>query len=353
MITLWTEDAEKVFPWAAIRGFLTTRPGMTWLDGPGRLPAESPGLAGSATLHAARAAELFRGAKVSWVDAMAAARESRPGSVDLPVRVRIERRTARRELEAPNVIGRIPGADPALRDEYVVFTAHLDHDGIGPPVDGDSTYNGAVDNASGVAALLAIAQAFAEGPAPRRSLLFVATAAEEAGLLGAAYFAAHPVVPIDAIVANLNMDGNHMLFPTKSIVALGGQHSTLGAVARQATDAAGLALETDLMPEQAFFIRSDQYPFVRKGVPALFFVNGLQSADSAVNGPAVLGKWLTTVYHTPKDDLQQPMHWDAGAQYARVVYRIGRLVADDPARPQWNEGDFFGETFGAERAAAR
>src|SRR5690606_33508447 len=133
---------------AVLRQFLATRPALTWLDEPGRLPADFPRMAASVSLHAARAAALFQGAKLSWADAMAAAREGRPSPVELPVRARIESRTAHRELEAPNVIGRIRGSDPALRDEYVVFTAHLDHDGISAPVDGDSIYNGAVDNAS-------------------------------------------------------------------------------------------------------------------------------------------------------------------------------------------------------------
>lgn len=262
------------------------RSGMAWLNAPGGEPGDPAGPAGSATLSPAQSAALFAGAPASWSEALAAVEQGRARPVELPVRIRIERNTRHREIAEPNVIGVLRGSDPVLRDEYVVFTAHLDHDGIGEPVNGDSIYNGAIDNATGVAALLEVARAFASGPAPRRSLIFIATAAEEKGLLGAGYFAAHPTVPIAPIVANLNLDGNHVLFPTRSIIAMGAEHSTLAAAAGAAARATGLELETDLMPEQAFFIRSDQYPFVRKGVPALFFVNGSRSADPAVDGGA-------------------------------------------------------------------
>ena len=160
-------------------------------------------------------------------------------------------------------------------------------------------------------------------------------------------------MPIDAIVANLNMDGNHLLFPTRSIIALGAETSSLGADAAAAAAAAGLELETELMPEQGFFIRSDQYPFVKKGVPALFFVNGTRSSDSTINGGAELGKWLGTVYHTPKDDLNQRLHYPSGAKYAEVVYRVGERVANAAARPTWRPGDFFGDRFGQRPAPAR
>ncbi len=352
MVTLWTEEAERVRPWAVMRRF-ANRSGMAWLDTPGGEPGDAAGPAGSATLSPAQSAALFTGAPVSWSQALAAVEQGRARPVELPVRIGIERTTRHREIAEPNVIGVLRGSDPALRDEYVVFTAHLDHDGIGEPVNGDSIYNGAIDNATGVAALLEVARAFASGPAPRRSLIFIATAAEEKGLLGAGYFAAHPTVPIESIVANLNLDGNHVLFPTRSIIAMGAEHSTLAGAAGAAARATGLELETDLMPEQAFFIRSDQYPFVRKGVPALFFVNGSRSTDPAVDGGAALGRWLATVYHTPKDDLDQPADWEAGARYARVVYRVGQLVANEDARPGWNPGDFFGEAFGSRPPAAR
>ncbi|MEZ4586701.1 MAG: M28 family metallopeptidase [Gemmatimonadales bacterium] len=349
MIALWSPDQERAMAWSFLER-LSYRSQMTWLEPDGSPPADRPTIPAAATLSPAASAGLFDGAPTTFGAALEAARAGRPASVELPVSVRVGTRSTWREVEASNVIARLPGSDPELADEYVVFTAHLDHDGIGPAIAGDSIYNGAIDNAAGVAALLEIARAFAaERPRPKRSLLFIATAAEEKGLLGADFFAAHPTVPIGSIVADLNMDGNHLLFPTRSIVALGAEMSSLGDDAAAAAAATGLELETELMPEQAFFVRSDQYPFVKKGVPSLFFINGTESSDSTIDGPAVLSKWLGTVYHTPKDDLDQVMDYSSGARYAEVVFRVGTRVANAPSRPAWRPGDFFGERFGKGR----
>jgi hypothetical protein len=346
IITLWSEDAEKVMPWVVVQR-LERRPQMTWLDAAGGEPGDEPKILSSLTLSAQTSASLFDGSGTTWAAVLEAARKSQPQSRALPVSVKIQKSSRITEVAAPNVIGRIVGSDPALRNQYVVITAHLDHDGIGEPMEGDSIYNGALDNAAGVAALLEIARAFtAARPAPKRSILFVATAAEELGLLGAFYYAAHPTVPIDSIVANLNMDGNLLLIPTRSIIALGAEHSNLGEVARRAAEASSLELETELMPQQAFFIRSDQYPFVLKGVPALFFINGTRSSDSTVNGAAVLGQWMTTRYHTPKDDLNQNLNYQSGARYAQAVFRVAEIVANQVERPAWKPGDFFGDKFG-------
>jgi Zn-dependent M28 family amino/carboxypeptidase len=178
-------------------------------------------------------------------------------------------------------------------------------------------------------------------------VVFVTPSGDVKGLLGDYYYESLPTVRPGSIVANLNVEGNHMLFPIKSVVALGAEHSSLGAVAAEAAKATGLNLETNLMPEQAFFIRSDQYPFVKKGIPALFFVAGLQSADSTVDGARVLGQWLATVYHSAKDDLDQKLDWESGATMGRVVRQAIELVANAPQRPTWNPGDFFGTTFGS------
>jgi hypothetical protein len=353
MITLWTEDVEKTLQWAFLAR-MSHRSGMSRLEADGSIPSESPQIPTGAILSPSASAKLFAGAKTSWAQVLEAARQSKPQSMALPAGIRIRKSSSLHDLTAPNVIAKLTGSDPALANEYVVFTAHLDHDGIGEPIAGDSIYNGAIDNAAGAAALFEIARAFAaQKPRPKRSLLFIATAAEEKGLLGASYYADHPTVPIGSIVADLNMDGNHMLFPIKSIVALGAEHSSLADDAAAAAASVGVELETELMPEQAFFIRSDQYPFVKKGVPALFFVNGTRSSDSTVNGPAVLGTWLGTVYHTPKDDLHQPMYYESGAKYAEVVFRIGERVANAAGRPTWKPGDFFGERFGKGRSAGQ
>jgi hypothetical protein len=346
MVILLRPDEERAASWA-VRDRSARRPAMTWLDDSGGAPDVPAGLLRGIWLASEVGRGLFEGSPLSWDAALAAAAQGKAQAAPLSAVLRIEKWSRHRELTVPNVIGRIPGSDPTRATEHVVYTAHLDHDGVGAPVDGDSIYNGAYDNAAGIAALIEVARAFATRPRrPARSILLVATAAEERGLLGATYFAAKPTVPLQSIVANLNMDGNLMVFRPRNIVAMGAEHSSLGDVARDAAAQVGFGLVTELMPEQAFFIRSDQYPFVKKGIPALFFTIGTESADSGVDGMAVLTRWLGSIYHTPKDDMDQPMDLEAGAQYARVAYLVGNAVAEAPDRPAWRPGDFFGEKFG-------
>ncbi len=345
-VSVWTPEMERRFPWAALARF-SRRGGMRWLGGDDVPRDAPPQLRGRAILSLSAAQSLFSGASRSLEDVLRAATEGRPGSLELPGELRVRTRSRWTDLSGWNVIALLPGSDPAVRDEYVIYTAHLDHEGLGEPRGGDSIYNGAIDNAAGSAALIEVARAFSRLPeAPRRSLLFIGTAAEEEGLLGADYFAANPTVPRQALVANLNMDGNHMLFPTADIIALGSEHSTLGAAVEEAAARVGLSVSPDPMPEQNFFIRSDQYPFVKRGVPALFFIGGMTSADSAVDGRAATQSWLTTVYHTPFDDTSQDLHFESGAAYARTAFLTGLLVADAATRPRWLADDFFGRAFG-------
>jgi Zn-dependent M28 family amino/carboxypeptidase len=239
------------------------------------------------------------------------------------------------------------GSDPRLAQEYVAVTAHLDHLGLGPARDGDAIYNGAFDNASGTAALLELAAAFASGPRrPRRSILFAAVTAEEKGLLGAEYFVHNPTVPLKDVVAALNMDMFVSLFPLRDVVAFGAEHSSLGETTEAMARRLGLERAPDPFPEQVVFIRSDHFAFVKKGIPALMLSSGLRSSDPSVDGPALFGRWITTVYHSPKDDLAQPIDFDEAARVARLYYLIARQVADGDARPAWKPGDFFGTRFG-------
>ncbi len=346
-VAIWTPDMQRRFPWAALARF-SRRGGMRWLNGEGVPQDAPPELRGRAVLSLSAARNLFAGASRSLDEVLASAAEGRPGAFDLPGELRLRTRSRWTDLSGSNIVARLPGSDPTLRDEYVVYTAHVDHEGLGEPRSGDSIYNGAIDNAAGSAALIEVARAFSRLPEPpRRSLLFVGTAAEEEGLLGADYFAANPTVPLEAIVANLNMDGNHMLFPTADIIALGSEHSTLGAVVEEAATRVGLRVSPDPMPEQNFFIRSDQYPFVKRGVPALFFIGGMTSSDPAIDGGAAAQSWLGTVYHTPFDDLSQDLHFESGAAYARTAFLSGLLVANAASRPRWLPDDFFGRAFGS------
>lgn len=243
----------------------------------------------------------------------------------------------------PNVIGRLPGSDPQLATEHVVYTAHLDHVGIGEPIDGDAIYNGAVDNASGVAAVLAIARAFTELPnRPRRSILFFATTAEEAGLVGSDYFVNNPPPGIQELVAVFNIDGaTLMLFPLQEVSGMGAVHSSLA----QNLSAAAERLNLKMNPEPIPLLGSDHYPFVRRGVPALWVIAGAATADPALDGRSLQRNWITTRLHTPQDDMHQPLDFGAAALLSRLIFLTGYDVASQSERPTWNEGDFFGEMF--------
>ncbi len=224
---------------------------------------------------------------------------------------------------------------------------------------GDNVCHGALDNASGVASQLEIARAFASLPkAPRRSILFVFVTGEEMGLLGSDYFATFPTVPRSAIAANINIDGAPGLYyPMKDLIVLGIEHSSLEQQVQSAAMRIGYSLSPDPMPEENFFIRSDQYSFVQQGIPAVNITDGTQSSDPKVDGMKVLKDWLVTIYHTPLDNMDQTLDYDSGARAAGVNFLVGYDVAQQDAAPTWDKGDFFGEKFGprhtGEGAAAK
>jgi Zn-dependent M28 family amino/carboxypeptidase len=269
-----------------------------------------------------------------------AARSKRPMPT-FPLAVRIRAATATKEtrLESPNVVGELVGADAALRKQFVVVSAHLDHLGVGAPVNGDSIYNGAMDNASGVAALMEIAHDFhTSGAKPKRSVLFVALTGEEEGELGSWYFANRPTVPREDIVADINMDMFLPLFPLHYLQVQGLDESTLGADIRAVGEAAGIDVIADEQPEANRFIRSDQYSFVQVGIPALAFKFGYARGSAEEK---TFDTWVHTRYHAPSDDLEQPVDRDAAGKFCHVIYSLAARVADDSARPAWESTSFF------------
>jgi hypothetical protein len=338
---------DQSFPWdRAVRQ--SRRGSMRWLDADGTPADISPALRGAATLSDSAAALVFEGAPQSLSQVLDAAAAGKPKAFDLPLRATLRTVSTYQRLQSPNVAGMLQGSDARLRDEVVVYTAHLDHLGIGEPVKGDSIYNGALDNASGTAALLEVARAFTSLPTgPRRSVLFVAVTGEEEGLLGSDYFVEHPTVPLERIVANVNMDGLAILYPFREMSALGAEHSTLDSTVARVARRMGVSIAPDPFPQEVFFIRSDQYSFVRRGVPALFPFLGMRS-DSGVDGAARFKDWLATRYHTPQDDVDQPMDLEAGAKNAQLEFLVGLEIANADERPRWKPGDFFGRTFGRE-----
>jgi Zn-dependent M28 family amino/carboxypeptidase len=293
-----------------------------------------------ASINPASAERLFTGSGHTFAELLAIADAGKvlprfPLAASLRARVTLESAS----IESDNVAALLPGSDPALAREHVVLTAHLDHVGIGAPVNGDRLYNGAMDNASGIATLIEVARSLsASSPRPRRSILFVAVTAEEHGLLGSRYFAGDPTVPKTSIVANINMDMFLPLFPMKSVMVFGLDESDLGDRVRDVAGARGLGVKPDPQPERNRFTRSDQYSFIRQGVPALALKIGF---DPGSPEAAIEAKWTTERYHQPSDDLQQPIDPGAAVTFTQFVGALTSDVANHDARPRWKPTSFF------------
>mgnify|MGYP001828082724 CR=1 FL=1 len=346
VISFYTDEFLARNPWDDIvKAYAFPR--MRWVAEDGAVQGTWPELKGGALLSPAGLERLLAGSgrTAAELQAEAAAGTTRP--FELSGTVTLARSSTHRRLEDRNVAAILPGGDPALRDEFVVITGHLDHIGIGPEVDGDGLYNGYYDNAAGIAVMLETARALAGSPErPARSILFLAVGAEEKGLLGSDYFAANPTVPIDALVANVNFDMPLFIFPTADVVAYGAEHSSLAAPTARAAAAAGFEVSPDPIPEEVIFIRSDQFSLVRRGVPAVYLMPGLRSRDPDIDGAAAFRAFLAQRYHKPSDESGLPFDDDTASRFTALNYHLVRLIADTPARPTWNDGDFFGELFG-------
>ncbi len=248
------------------------------------------------------------------------------------------------------MVGVLPGADPLLANEYIVYTAHLDYIGElqtegAEPGQQDMINNGVLDNASGVAVMLETARLLAQDQKPRRSILFVTVTGEEKGLVGAEYFAMNPTVPVNSMVSEINLDMLLLLYDFADVIAFGAEHSSLGDTVREVAQGFGIELSSDPFPEQNIFVRSDHYRFVQQGIPSVFLVTGMQSLDEGVDAQAIFNNFLLEDYHKPSDDLGLPIHYGAAARFTRINAKIGTSIADKTARPAWHEGGFFGRTF--------
>ena len=346
LVHLWTPQTEQTLRWAGLVNYFNT-PGMRWLSHDGHDADVFPEIRSGAMLSLTTSQELFNGAPKSWEAVLQDASVSKAQGFALPVTMRLHAVSRFRELTSPNVTAVLPGSDPKLKSEYVVYTAHSDHMGIGSPASGDAIYNGAGDNASGVAALLEIARAFRALPRPpARSILFLAVTGEELGLLGSDYFAHFPTVPIQSLAADVNIDEASILYAFRDIVPRGAPDSALGRVVGRDASQLGLKVSVDPQPEQGYFTRSDQYSFVKQGVPSVFISEGYEARDPKVDGKKATDEWTATRYHQPSDDMSQPMDLNAAVQFMQINFLVGYDIANDPERPRWNPGDFFGETFG-------
>ncbi|AKQ45014.1 peptidase M28 [Rufibacter radiotolerans] len=292
----------------------------------------------AATFHA-----MLQGAGLDTAQVTASLKKGTPISAALPARLQSNYTSTYHDFDTYNVVGKITGSDATLREEYVVHSAHLDHTGVGTPVKGDSIYNGAHDNASGVASVLEIARAYSNLKVkPKRSVLFVLLASEEMGLLGSAYFAKHPTVPQQKIVANINTDMPTIIAPLLSAVALGAEHSSLAQPVAKAASYLGISVEADPEPDQNRFIRSDQYSFVMQGIPALHIKYGNKTKDGQNNLNKQVEVWRAAFYHKPQDELNDSFDFEAGKKYVQLNFLISYQIANTKERPTWNPNDFFG-----------
>ena len=292
------------------------------------------------TMNPAHADKLFAGSGHTFQELLALADAGQPlPRFPLPSRVKATVTVTESDVESQNVIALSPGSDPKLRDQYVVLSAHVDHLGIGQPINGDPVYNGAMDNASGVAALIEIATQLKEKPMTHaRSILFVAVTGEEKGLLGSRYFVAHPPVAPKSIVANVNTDMFLPLFPLKTLMVLGLDESDLGGDIRAVAEELKLGVQADPEPNRNRFIRSDQYSFIRGGVPALAMKVGYEANSPEAK---IAAAWIKERYHAPSDDLKQPVDYSAADGYVEVVKRLAVRIANRETAPKWNESSFF------------
>ena len=341
-----TPEEEARTPWARILGY-ADGPSYRWTRPDGTPDGAIAELRGSALLNTAAAKRLFAASPVPLDTLFARAEKGPFPGVPLGVTASFSSRSEHKAIRSPNVVGLLEGSDPKLRSSYVVYSAHLDHVGVRSGGEGDRIHNGAYDNALGSAVVLEVARTLASlQPRPRRSVLFVFVTAEEKGLVGSDYFAARPSVAAGSLVANVNIDMPLSLFPIADVVAFGAENSTLEAKARAAAASVGLSLSPDPMPEETIFVRSDQYSFVRRGVPAVMFSPGMRSSDPNQDGRKLFMEFIGKHYHRPTDDVSLPMDRGSIERFTKANIALGYAIAQDQVAPSWKPGNFFGETFG-------
>ena len=301
---------------------------------------ETQGAKLAMTFNPANADKLFAGTGHTFSEIAALGKERKPlPRFPLAVSIKTTARLEKHEIESANIIAKLPGADPDLKGEYVVLSAHIDHLGIGEPINGDRIYNGAMDNASGCAVLMDVTASLNSSPEKlRRSLLFVFVTGEEKGLLGSKYFAANPTVPAMSMVADINIDMFLPIVPLKILTVYGLQESDLGDMVRNVARASGIEVQPDPEPLRNSFIRSDQYSFIRRGVPALAMKVGYAPGSPEQK---LFKDWLTQRYHAPSDDANQPVDLESAAGYEEIIRALMISAANASSRPRWKQDSFF------------
>ncbi|MDZ7721343.1 MAG: M20/M25/M40 family metallo-hydrolase [candidate division KSB1 bacterium] len=292
----------------------------------------------SAMVDPQAASVLFKDAGFSFAQVLCMHKDKSLLSFPLETRIAFRGRFSQKEFISQNVLGRLPGDHPKYRDQTLIVSAHYDHLGIGPSVKGDSIYNGAVDNALGSAAMLELARAFKTIRKNRRTILFLFTTGEEKGLLGARYYLDHPITPLYKTVANVNIDGLAVFDRFKSVIGVGHQLSTLGQTLEWMSDQYGYRIDPipDPFIAKESFSRSDQIEFAKAGIPSMLIMEGLNYVHlTPEQGLKKHLDWMQNIYHTPFDDLQQPIHFNAVQQHARFLAAFIWTLANDPESPKW------------------
>jgi Zn-dependent M28 family amino/carboxypeptidase len=320
---------------------------VTWLQPSMKLADpgfnETEGWQLSATWNPAVADKLLEGAGHNAADLFALVKDKKPlPHFALNASVRAKTKLAYKSVDSFNLVGALEGSDPKLKAENVVLTAHLDHVGIGQPVatnPNDRIYNGAMDNGSGSAILLEVARRIKEQEIDhKRTLLLVFVTGEEKGLLGSRYFAKRPTVGKDSIVADVNTDMFLPINPPKRIIVRGMAESDLGDWAKAAVEKGGAKAQPDPAPERNSFIRSDQYSFIREGIPAVVMSIGYEKSSPEEQN---VQRWLKERYHAPSDDLDQPVNFEAAGKYEEILTDLAVAAANAEHRPEWKQTSFF------------
>jgi Zn-dependent M28 family amino/carboxypeptidase len=348
LITLQTPGNERLFPFAQTVRTLHLFRSFAWLDANGTPHGGGTALSHLATLSVAGAEKLLARAGSNLADLVARVEQRLPPrTVELAARVRIARKSRLQDLASANVVGIIEGSDTRLKHEHVVVSAHLDHLGMAPGTSGDTIHNGALDNAMGVAVITEASRLIAAMPSrPKRSIVFVALTGEEAGLLGSEYFVSYSRTTGMALVANINVDMPILTYDFRDISAFGAEHSSISDLIARVAQSKGVPVSPDPKPERRRFTRSDQYSFVKAGIPAAFLNTGVHSTTEDGAGQRARDEIEAKHYHRVTDDTSLPIHYGAAARFTGLGAAIIIELANAPARPHWKAGNFFGETFG-------
>lgn len=346
-ISLWDRRETQEHNWDDYYDGYPKKPLLSWENESGDASHYFPERLGLVDLSRATAKNLFENSPIAFEDALDAAEESRPMSTALGIEVTLYQKVQHERFTSPNVVGILPGSDSQLSNEYVVFSAHLDHIGTRESDEEDVVYNGFIDNAVGVAIMLESARALAKlTVAPRRSIVFIAVTGEESGLLGSDYFVNNPTSPNSSIVANINVDMPQLLFPMNTITTYGAERSSLEGPAAAEVALEGFEARPDPYDDESEISRSDQYSFASHGIPFIWLAEGVGSPDPGIDGMAVFTAFLEDHYHQVSDDLSQLIDWDTVRRFARASARITHRIAMEDEAPVWKEGDFIGEKFG-------